>query len=341
MTTAVTVLDVARHSGVSKSTVSLVLQDSPLVKDSTREKVQRSAEELGYVYNRAAASLRKTRSGTIGLVVTTVKNYFFAEAVSGVEGYFASGEPTGHKTVFLGQHFEDPERLHAIVRSMLESRVDGLIVVPTIHGVLDADFRSLVQGVPTVYLSRRPSFPGAYVGPDNYHAGYAAARHLVDHGHRQVVLLGGVKGSSAFDERVAGSSAAARDTMGQTVDFRYFEFSPSREGGYQAMIELISSGETIPGIVAYNDLVATGVMSAATENNLVAGRDFAVVGVDNIEESRFTHPPLTTVDTHPGEIGIAAATGLARLIGGAEAERESVVLPNELLIRNSCGCGGQ
>lgn len=341
MTRPVTVLDVAKHSGVSKSTVSLVLQDSPLVKDSTTEKVRRSAEELGYVYNRAAASLRNTRSGTIGLVVTSVKNYFFAETLTGVEGYFASGEPAGHKTVFLGQHFEDPDRLHSIVRSMLESRVDGLIVVPTIHGLLDSDFRALVQSVPTIYLSRRPSFPGAYVGPDNYHAGYAAARHLIDHGHRKLILLGGVLGSSAFDERVAGSTAAAKDTMGETIGFQSLEFNPSCEGGYEAMTQLISSGGTIPGIVAYNDLVATGVMSAAMGNGFVAGRDFFVVGVDNIEESRFTHPPLTTVDTHPGEIGIAAATGLARLIGGAEADRESVVLPNELLIRNSCGCGGQ
>lgn len=336
----VTVWDIARHSGVSKSTVSLVLQSSPLVKSSTREKVIRSAQELGYVYNRAAASLRKTRSGTVGVVVTTVKNHFFAEAVSGVEGFFANAEQSENKTIFLGQHFEDPARLNSIVRSMLESQVDGLVIVPTLEPDFGFELSNLLANVPTVYLSRRPQGSGVYVGTDNFMAGYSAGKHLIEHGLTNLVLMGGNSGSSAFDERSSGVKAAVSDLADRPTSFRGIEFRPSRAEGFTAMQNVGSAGFESLGIIAYNDLVASGVMSAAGDRGLVVGEDFALIGVDNIEEARFTNPPLTTVDTHPNDIGTSAAKELSILMQEKKSDEKSVVLANELCVRNSCGCKG-
>jgi LacI family transcriptional regulator len=128
-----TVFDVAERAGVSKSTVSLVNQDSPLVSPDTRLRVEAAAKELGYVYNRAAATLRKPKSATIGLVIPNLRNNFFAEAVIGVEDFFSKGSTTGSKTLFLSHHLEDQEKLIDAVRSMLESRVDGLIIVPALQ----------------------------------------------------------------------------------------------------------------------------------------------------------------------------------------------------------------
>lgn len=336
----VTVWDIAQHSGVSKSTVSLVLQASPLVKISTREKVIQSAKELGYVYNRAAASLRKTKSGTVGLVVTSIKNHFFAEAVSGVEGFFAAAENSENKTVFLGQHFEDQSRLKAVVRSMLESRVDGLIIVPTLEGGEDYELSALLEGVPTVYLSRRPQNPGVYVGTDNFLAGYDAAKHLVGHGCNNLRLVGGHSGSSAFDERFSGIRKAHEESGVRGGSLQTIELQPSRENGFRALKALSESSFENLGIIAYNDLVASGVISAANELGLKVGADFSLVGIDNIEEARFMQPPLTTVDTYPNAIGRSAAGELLAQMEDNKRANRDVILQNELRTRNSCGCKG-
>jgi LacI family transcriptional regulator len=335
----VTVVDIAKHSGVSKSTVSLVLQSSPLVKASTRQKVIRSARELGYVYNRAAASLRKTGSGTIGLVVTSISNQFFAEAASGVEAFFTREGVQG-KTVLLGQHFEDPKRLVSIVRSMMESRVDGLIVVPALEMDSASEFDELVRQVPTVFLSRRPSSAGVYVGTDNFMAGSSAGAQLLGHGYKEILLMGGNAGSSAFEERLDGLKSAVTLDGSDDATIRTVQFPPTRDNGFDAMQETIASSEGPFAILAYNDLVASGVLAAATLAGLSAGVDYALVGIDNIEEARFTTPPLTTVDTRPNLIGTAAARALSQLLNGSDGPPHSVILPNDLCVRQTCGCIG-
>lgn len=336
---APTVIDVAQRAGVSKSTVSLVNQDSPSVSPATRRRVEAAARELGYVYNRAAATLRKPKSDTIGLVIPNLRNNFFAEAVSGVEEFFSKGSSAGSKTLFLSHHLEDSERLSDAVRSMLESRVDGLILVPTLGSTGRPDLQSLVTGTPTIFLSRRPSFRATYVGTDNFVAGKSAAEHLIGHGYKELMLMGGNAGSSAFDERKEGVLAAMAEKPTAKIRFTQLEFTPSRAEGFAQTQNLIRQSKSLPGIIAYNDLVATGVISAASAANLRAGKDFAVVGVDDIEEVKFLNPPLTTINTRPVQIGRQAAIELERLIeSGNTGKAKTVIVPNELVARGTCGC---
>lgn len=336
-----TLVDVAQRAGVSKSTVSLVNQDSPLVSPDTRLRVEAAARELGYVYNRAAALLRTPKSATIGLIIPNLRNNFFAEAVSGVEEYLSVGSTSESRTLFLSHHLEDPQKLSTAVRSMLESRVDGLIIVPTQRWPEQLDVRSLTDRTPTVFLSRKPPFQASYVGTDNVNAGKIAAEHLLSHGHKELILMGGSAGSSAFEERKIGIMAAIEAQSDQSVVFSEMQFTPSRLEGYRNMQQLMGSRSTLPAIVAYNDLVATGVLSAASELGLSAGRDFSVIGVDDIEETKFTNPPLTTVNTRPVEIGAQAAIELERLIqNNVEKRTSTLILPNKLIVRGSCGCNG-
>lgn len=335
-----TVIDVAERAGVSKSTVSLVNQDSPLVSPDTRLRVEEAARELGYVYNRAAATLRKPKSATIGLIIPNLRNNFFAEAVSGVEEFFSKGSSAGSKTLFLSHHLEDPEKLIDAIRSMLESRVDGLIIVPTLQLPKKSDIQSLVRGTPTIFLSRKPSFQATYVGPDNFLAGKAAAAHLIMHGYKHLVLMGGNSGSSAFDERKSGVMAAVEENASKKIKFTQVEFTPSRAEGFSQTKDYMDHNNLLPAVIAYNDLVATGVISAATAAGLTAGKDYAVVGVDDIEEAKFLNPPLTTINTQPVRIGRQAAIELERLIeGGTAGKSASVIIPNELVVRETCGCG--
>jgi len=334
-----TVFDVAERAGVSKSTVSLVNQDSPLVSPDTRLKVETAAKELGYVYNRAAATLRKPKSATIGLVIPNLRNNFFAEAVIGVEEFFRAGSSAGNKTLFLSHHLESPEKLTDAVRSMLESRVDGLIIVPALNLASKNNLQMLVQGTPTVFLSRKPSFKATYVGPDNFVAGKAAAQHLIEHGYKELMLMGGNSGSSAFDERMEGVLAAINENPNKKIKFSALQFTPSRSEGFTHTQNFIKTNQALPAVIAYNDLVATGVISAASSSGLTAGKDYAVVGVDDIEEAKFLTPPLTTINTKPVQIGRQAAIELERLIeSGNKGKPMTVIVPNELVVRGTCGC---
>jgi LacI family transcriptional regulator len=195
----VTLMDVARHCGVSRATVSLVLNDSPLVAEATRARVQAAMSELGYVYNRAAASLRTHRSDAIGVVLTQITNPYFAEFATGLQDVLA-----GSGTVpLLGVSNEDRELQHRLMKSLVERNVDSIVLVPA-HGTTATDLPDLL-GTPLVLMARR--LPGAdvdYVGAQNRDGGYAAAEHLYSHGCRSIAFFGGFADASAREERAAG-----------------------------------------------------------------------------------------------------------------------------------------
>jgi LacI family transcriptional regulator len=156
-----TLMDVARHCGVSRATVSLVLNDSPLVAAATRDRVRSAMSELGYVYNRAAASLRTQRSGAIGVVVTQITNPYFAEFATGLQDVLTDSG----SVPLLAVSNEDRELQHRLMRSLVERNVDSIVLIPA-HGTTAADLPDLL-GTPLVLMARR--LPGAdvdYVGAE-------------------------------------------------------------------------------------------------------------------------------------------------------------------------------
>ena len=144
----VTLLDVARHCGVSRATVSLVLNESPLVAAHTRDRVRRAMPELGYVYNRAAASLRTRHGDAIGVVLTNITNPYFAEFAAGLQDTLTSSGTVP----LLAVSGEDRELQHRLVQSLVERNVDGIVLVPA-HGTAPADLPDLL-GTPVVLLAR-------------------------------------------------------------------------------------------------------------------------------------------------------------------------------------------
>ena len=182
----ITLQHIAADLGVSRSTVSLVMQGSPLVAETTRVKVQESARKLGYVYNRAAASLRSRQTGNLGFAVSSVSNPFFAELTNGVEQFLG----TEGKTVLLGQHSEDLGAQERLINSMLESRVDGLIIVPAYGTSANEMSRILNINIPTVLLTRRIAKVNLhYIGSDNLSGAYDAVKHLISHKRKKIILV--------------------------------------------------------------------------------------------------------------------------------------------------------
>lgn len=332
----VTVIDIARASGVSKSTVSLVLQGSSLVNDATRAKVTAVMRELGYVYNRGAANLRQSGSNSkiIGVVVNDLTNGFFAELAVGVDMVVQSAG----FVQFLSNTGESIDRQREVIASMREHGISGLIVSPA-RGTQAADLKPIVAaGIPVVVAVR--NVPGAKVSSivsDNQEGLFAAVQHLAALGHDRIAFLGGFPDTAVFEERVAGYRAAMVACGKNFVAELVVSSAPSRAGGVDAVGRALVIGDRPTAAVCFNDAVAFGVCDGLRARRLEPGHDFAVVGFDDVIEAKTAVPALTTVSVDPQGMGQRAAQLLLKQINAGKAEAESLVSSVRLVVRETCG----
>ena len=335
MSGKVNLKDIAQHAGVSRSTVSLVLQESPLVADATRQKVKASAEKLGYIYNRAAASLRSQTSGTVGVIISSVGNPFFAEVTLGLEKVFG----IEGKSVLLGQHSDDLVTQERLIVSMLESRVDGFIIVPA-YGTEARHVGRLVNTkAPTVFLNRKVNgVKIPYIGSDTIYGAKVAVDHLLFHGCSRIVLIGGRIGSSAHGERLEGIRKSFVENGISVEKLSSVGELSTRKAGYDAAQILMKRGLKGVGILAYNDIVASGAIAAFNEAGIVVGKEVPIIGIDDVELAQYVRPALTTIHTDPMGIGYTAGQTLLSIIQHDDSKLKNIILENELVIRQSCGC---
>jgi len=334
----VTVRDVALHVGVSTATVSLVLNNNPAVAPATRARVLRALDDLGYVYDRAAASLRGQRTNVVGLIITSLHNGYFADFVTGVQRLLADQG----RVVLLGVTDEDRALQARLIRGMVERRVDGLVLIPA-SGTTAQDLQ-VVGNVPLILLARRVEGLSAdYVGADNVAGARAAAFHLlVRHGCRTIAFIGGLDGSSARSEKLAGmrqaltevaDSDAARHMIAPTC--RLDRLS-AREVAAEV---LLGPGDAaVDGVVCFNDIVAQGVLDAVGDAGLRVGVDIRVIGFDDVYGAELHRPSLSSVAVPAVDAGERAAELLLNRIGGGSAETVSVELGTHLHPRETCGC---
>ena len=201
----VTLMDVAKHLGVSRATVSLVVRNSPLVAEATRQRVLAAFEALGYVYNRHAARMRSQSTKTVGVVVNDITNPYFSTLIRGVEACLGR---SGFVT-FLGNSDESLERQSWFLETVREHSIDGLVICPAeTTRVLDVR-RILSWGIPSVFASRYVAgIEVDYVGIDNRQGMALATAHLIGLGHRRIALIGGQTRSSTGRDRESGYFAA-------------------------------------------------------------------------------------------------------------------------------------
>lgn len=330
----VTLLDVARHARVSRATASLVLRGSPLVAEETRGRVLDSMRQLGYVYHRAAATLRTRRSHTVGLVVTDITNPFFAELTVGIE---ARLDEANH-VLMLANTAESLAKQDRLLATIHENGADGVLICPaegTPRGVIDELCR---HHLPVVLLVRYLFDADVdYAGADNTLGAELAVEHLLAHDHHRIAFIGGHATSSAWRDRVRGYSNALR-RHGIPVDEALLAASaPTRDGGIDAVRQLLELPDPPTAALCYNDVVAFGVMLGAQALGRTLGREFAVIGFDDVPEAALCHPPLTTVAIAPRRIGAAAAELLLQRITDPDAPARRAILPPTLVVRASCG----
>src|SRR6478609_9377231 len=266
---SITVRDVAKALGVSPSTVSRALSSSDLVAPRTRQQIVDKARELGYTPNNAARGLATGRKGALGLVVPDLENPYFASVTKGVQ---ARARRTGH-AVFVVDAGEDPALETELVTG-LRSQTDGLVLCSP--RAVEADLQA-ARGAPVVLVNLRiDGVPS--VSSDDAHGVVLAVEHLRALGHRRVAYVGGPDRSWSDARRRAGLDAA-RERYPDVETVTVGSFRPRVEGGRAAADLVVASGAT--AVLAYNDLVALGLVARLRERGVDVPRDLSVVGFDD------------------------------------------------------------
>jgi DNA-binding LacI/PurR family transcriptional regulator len=321
---AATIRDVALAAGVSASTVSRALSSPEMVNSTTREKVRRAADRLGYRPNRAARGLITGRTGNLGLIVPDLSNPFFADVVKG-----AQARARDHDyALFIADTDEEPGVEADLVRA-LSKQVDGLVVCsPRME---EAALRELGAEATLVLMHRRAeNVPSITV--DNTDGMRQALSHLAALGHRRVALAAGPKTSWSNGERVHGLREAAKDLDLELVEIGNFPPQPS--GGVAAADLALASKAT--AVVAYNDVVAIGLLNRLAARGVDVPGEVSVVGVDDIALAQMTHPALTTVRIPKKDAGRAAVSLLLAVLHSTETATQRE-LPTQLIVRQSTG----
>ena len=294
-----TILDVADHAGVSKSTVSLVLQRSPLVKAETADLVRKSMADLGYVYNRAAAQLRAGGVGLIGMVINDLRNPFFTEFATSVQMSLAA---RGYATI-ISNTDEDDALQAQVAGSMIEHGVSGLVISPA-YGETEAMFDRIARaGLPCLQMlrcadPRTDLFP--FASFDYATGGAEATQHLLDTGAENIAFVGGVEELPITQERLSGylSTLATAGRKPFILPGR-----AARAFGREAALQLTRDHPEIDAAVCFNDLVALGMLSGFAEIGRKVGPEFQVVGFDDIEECAQVYPQLSSVSCDIASFG--------------------------------------
>jgi LacI family transcriptional regulator len=323
----VTLLDIASDAGVSRATVSLVLRNVPSVATSTRKRVLQSIDRLGYVYHRGAASLRTQRSHAIGLIVSDITNPFFAEIIVSIEDWLG----TAGLVTILGNTSENPEKQQRLLRSMSEYPADGILICSTQGS--DKGTSNLEGRLPPVVAFTRPISGFDYAGVDNLAGSELAIDHLSALGHRHIALIGGPSQLSYAQQRFLGYRQGLEKNGLPFQPDLFVEQAPTRKGGFQGLMTALSLSPTPTAAVCFNDVVALGAIEALRAAGKQPGKDFSIVGFNNIADAHFGN--LTTVDTSPAKIGEAAADLLLHRIKEPNAPLRQVILTPRLVIRES------
>jgi LacI family transcriptional regulator len=330
----VTLLDVANASGLSRATVSLVLRGSPLVAEGTRKRVQEVMQELGYVYHRAAANMRSRKSHTVGLVVADITNPFFAEMTVSIGAQL-------DKANYVSLLFNTSEMLNKqeqLLSTMQGYSADGILLCPA-RGTSPSTIEKLQKSrLPFVLFARYiHGVETDYVGADNVVGARAAVEHLISLGHCKIAFIGGPMNISSRKEREQGwRQALIKHDLPINESF-VVTTAATREGGAQAIHQLLELPDKPTACLCFNDVVAFGVMLGLQSMRLQPGADFAVIGFDDVAESAMTYPTLTTIAVSPRQIGEEAVKLLLDRIEHPEKLPRKIILHPQLVIRESCG----
>lgn len=331
----VTMDDIAKEAGVSKATVSRVINDDSVVKDETREKVMKLVKKYNYKPHTVASGLARNLSYTIALMMPelprNISDPFFLEFLNAV------GNKAAEHDFSLSLPTVQTSNQRKLYEEEIDyNRLDGLIATnPKVQDVRVDILRK--KNIPFVFLGRAFNDDDLYwVDGDNIDGAYQATEYLINQGYEKIACLSGQKKFVASDTRLEGYKKILKENGLPYSQDLVVRGDFTKEGGYKATKRLLARDVKFNALFAINDMMAMGAIQALKEFGLKIPQDCAVIGFDGIDLGTYIEPKLSTVKQPISKLGFKAAEMLIKLINGKEVEENQVVLPVELLIRDSC-----
>ncbi|WP_433748858.1 LacI family DNA-binding transcriptional regulator [Falsibacillus pallidus] len=335
---AVTIKDVAKMANVAPSTVSRVIANHPRISDKTKKRVREAMEQLGYHPNFIARSLANQSTRVIGLVMpgsaeVFFQNPFFPTVLRGL----SEGADEKQYALQLTTGKTDEEIYEGVVQMVQGGRVDGVVLL-----------YSKVEDKLMMYLKER-CFPFVMVGKpfkfveeithvdnDNFRATKEAAEHMLDLGHERIAFIGGDLNLVVTIERLLGYEKALREAGHPLRDDYIIHEEFLREGGREAVNELMNLEEPPTALIVADDLMALGVLNTLDEMNIRVPEDISIISFNNVLMAEMSKPPLTSVDINIFDLGYQAAKSLIQKIEDPKEPIKRVIVPHEIIKRCSC-----
>lgn len=334
--TRVSIKDVARAAGVSHSTVSRALRDSPLISQATRIRIQWLADEMGYVPNSVAQSLQMSRSGTIGLAVTTLSDPYFADIAEGIDEVACRAG----FSIFVTSSHNDPETEIRAIETFHRRRVDGIIVASSRLSGLYAQRLERIH-VPVVLINQNAEDSSSLfssVAVDEVAGARLAVEHLLACGHRRIGYLGmgnrlrsNQRRLTGYRQAMANAGIDPPDDWMLIVPDEVAEEYGDVNAGQAAFPQLYATGVT--AVLCYNDRTATGALIACRDQDLCVPLSCSIVGFDDIELAGYVTPPLTTIAQPKRDMGRRAMQMVLNLMNERPVT-DQVMIP-DLVVRQS------
>jgi len=324
-----TMLDVAKLSGVSYQTVSRVINNHPYVSDDTRQRVQSAIDVLGYRPSKAATRLAAKSSKTIALIlyggwfhgpVQMALNMEIAAKNSGLD-------------VILVNITEAQKQLTAALHHVNDWAVDGILLILPVQGLPFDEIQAICGTTPVIQIDAQRGAEIPSVVLDDYNGVVQSMEYLIAMGHRQFCEIAGPQNwfSAQARHQACGDVLAARGLPPALLCTSNW----SASGGYRAMQKLLDSGQSFSAVVCGNDHMALGALHALHESGLNIPDDVSLVGFDDVPESAYLSPPLTTVSQNYIQLGITAFEYLMQVMDAPETTRQQRVISPRLVIRDS------
>ncbi|MBW4085279.1 LacI family DNA-binding transcriptional regulator [Paenibacillus sp. S150] len=334
-----TIYDIAKKTGYSPTTVSKAFNNYSDVREKTRQEILRTAQEMGYLPNAHARTLTTKKSWTIGVLFVEgtgmgIRHPFFSAVI---ESFKQVAVAKGYALMFISKDVGGKQS--GYLENCRIRGVDGVVVFLSDYD--DPYFLELLESdIPTVILDYDTA-QSHTVCSDNQAGALQAVNYLASLGHRRIAHISGGRNSFPGSQRELGYITAMEQQglevrNGYIVDGAFF----SRESGYEAMLKLLGLPERPTAVFASGDLLALGAVMAAKDNGLSVPSDISVIGYDDIELAGYVSPALTTIRQDTALLGTRAAEILLASIDGKGQGQEALLLPVEVVVRDSCAPPG-
>lgn len=331
----ITIKEVAKLAGVSPSTVSRVISDSPRISNDTKKIVREAMKKLGYHPNAIARSLVNKSTKTIGIVMPqsvekALLNPFFPQALSGIT---SAAHEKGY-CVLLSTGNDERDQLKSIRNIIMSGRVDGvLLMYSSIDNAILNGIREL--GTPVVIIGKPLEYSDIlYVDNDNVDASYKITEQLIKKGHKKIAFLSGLFRFIVSLDRLEGYRSAL---INNNIEFNGKYIAQSeylQQGGYDHMKKFLKLSEKPTAVVVTDDIMAFGVMDAIKEEGLEIPEDIEIVSFNNVPLSEFSTPKLTSIDINSYSLGYEACKLIIDNIDGVD-DKLKVIVPTKVIYRES------